>query len=355
MSKLSFNQLLDAGVHFGHLKRKWNPSMAPYIFEEKKGIHIIDLNKTLVHLDQACAAMKQIAKSGKKILFVATKKQAKDIVAAKIMNVNMPFVTERWSGGMLTNFQTTRKSIRKMTTIDKMKSDGTWDTLNKREKLFKTRQREKLEKTFGSISDMTRQPAAVFIVDILKENIALAEARRLNIPTFAMVDTNSNPKLVDFPIPSNDDASKSITIIMDEICNAIQEGLEERKAMKEKPEKAKQEETTDATVVEAGKTETAEVKEETAAEVKEETTESKEEAVPEVKEETAAEVKEETTESKEEEEKTKKPAAKKAAAKKAAAKKPAAKKAVAKKPAAKKAAAKKPAVKKEVAAETDEK
>ncbi|MGB1646416.1 MAG: 30S ribosomal protein S2, partial [Crocinitomicaceae bacterium] len=201
MSKLSFDQLLDAGVHFGHLKRKWNPSMAPYIFEEKKGIHIIDLNKTLVHLDQACSAMKQIAKSGKKVLFVATKKQAKDIVAEKISNVNMPFVTERWSGGMLTNFQTTRKSIRKMATIDKMKSDGSWDTLNKREKLFKTRQREKLEKTFGSISDMTRQPAAVFIVDILKEHIALAEARRLNIPTFAMVDTNSNPKLVDFPIP----------------------------------------------------------------------------------------------------------------------------------------------------------
>ena len=315
MSKLSFDQLLDAGVHFGHLKRKWNPSMAPYIFEEKKGIHIIDLNKTLVHLDQACAAMKQIAKSGKKVLFVATKKQAKDIVAEKIMNVNMPFVTERWSGGMLTNFQTTRKSIRKMTTIDKMKSDGTWDTLNKREKLFKTRQREKLEKTFGSISDMTRQPAAVFIVDILKEHIALAEARRLNIPTFAMVDTNSNPKLVDFPIPSNDDASKSISIIMDEICKAIQEGLEERKAMKDKPEKAKKEETTDSTAEES----------------------TKEEAAAEVKEETAAEVKEE--------EKTKKPAAKKTTAKK-----PAAKKAAPKKPAAKKAA-----TKKEVAAETDEK
>lgn len=196
MSKLSFKELLDAGVHFGHLKRKWNPAMAPYIFEEKKGIHIIDLNKTLVHLEQASAAMKQIAKSGKKILFVATKKQAKDIVAERIKNVNMPFVTERWSGGMLTNFQTTRKSIRKMTSIDKMKSDGTWDTLNKREKLFKTRQREKLEKTFGSIADMTRQPAAIFIVDILKEHIALAEARRLNIPTFALVDTNSNPKLV---------------------------------------------------------------------------------------------------------------------------------------------------------------
>lgn len=232
MSKLKFENLLEAGVHFGHLKRKWNPAMAPYIFEEKKGIHIIDLNKTLVHLDHARAAMKQIAKSGKKILFVATKKQAKEIIADKVGNVNMPYVTERWSGGMLTNFQTTRKSIRKMSTIDKMKSDGSWDTLNKREKLFKTRQREKLEKTFGSIADMTRQPAAIFIIDILKEHIALDEARRLNIPTFAMVDTNSNPKLVDFPIPSNDDATKSISLILDEICNAIKEGLEERKGMK---------------------------------------------------------------------------------------------------------------------------
>ena len=232
MSKLSFETLLEAGVHFGHLKRKWNPAMAPYIFEEKKGIHIIDLNKTIVHLDQACAAMKQIAKSGKKVLFVATKKQAKEIVSNLVSEVNMPFVTERWSGGMLTNFQTTRKSIRKMSSIDKMKSDGSWDTLNKREKLFKTRQREKLEKTFGSIAEMTRQPAAIFIVDILKEHIALAEARRLSIPTFAMVDTNSNPKLVDFPIPSNDDATKSISLVLEAICNAMKEGLEERKNMK---------------------------------------------------------------------------------------------------------------------------
>jgi small subunit ribosomal protein S2 len=207
--------------------------MAPYIFEEKKGIHIIDLNKTMVHLDHACAAMKQIAKSGKKVLFVATKKQAKEIVSERVTKINMPFVTERWSGGMLTNFQTTRKSIRKMALIDKMKLDGTWDTLNKREKLFKTRQRDKLEKTFGSIAEMTRQPAAIFIVDILKEHIALAEARRLNIPTFAMVDTNSNPKLVDFPIPSNDDATKSITLIMDQICLALSEGLEDRKNLKE--------------------------------------------------------------------------------------------------------------------------
>jgi small subunit ribosomal protein S2 len=233
MSKLNFETLLAAGVHFGHLKRKWNPAMSPYIFEEKKGIHIIDLNKTMVHLNHACAAMKQIAKSGKKVLFVATKKQAKEIVSERVVKINMPFVTERWSGGMLTNFQTTRKSIRKMATIDKMKSDGTWDTLNKREKLFKTRQRDKLEKTFGSIAEMTRQPAAIFIVDILKEHIALAEARRLNIPTFAMVDTNSNPKLVDFPIPSNDDATKSIALIMDHICLALSEGLEDRKNLKE--------------------------------------------------------------------------------------------------------------------------
>lgn len=230
MSKVSFEKLLEAGVHFGHLKRKWNPAMAPYIFEEKKGIHIIDLNKTIAHLENASAAMKQIAKSGKKILFVATKKQAKDLVADKVKELNMPFVTERWSGGMLTNFQTTRKSIRKMSMIDKMQTDGTWETLNKRERLFKTRQREKLEKNFGSIADMTRQPAAVFLVDILKEHIALHEAKRLNIPVFAMVDTNSDPRQVDFPIPANDDATKSISIILDSICGAIKEGLEERKA-----------------------------------------------------------------------------------------------------------------------------
>jgi small subunit ribosomal protein S2 len=326
MSKLSFKELLDAGVHFGHLKRKWNPAMAPYIFEEKKGIHIIDLNKTLVHLEQANAAMKQIAKSGKKILFVATKKQAKDIVAERIKNVNMPFVTERWSGGMLTNFQTTRKSIRKMTSIDKMKSDGTWDTLNKREKLFKTRQREKLEKTFGSIADMTRQPAAIFIVDILKEHIALAEARRLNIPTFALVDTNSNPKLVDFPIPANDDASKSITIIIDEICKSIQEGLEERKNLKANPEAA------DA------KAQKTEEKASAKAEVIEET-EEKATAKSEVKtEKIEAPAKEETSEKAAPKAKATKKAApaKEAKEEKVATKKPAAKKAAAKKPAAKK-------------------
>lgn len=250
MSKLNFENLLEAGVHFGHLKRKWNPAMSPYIFEEKKGIHIIDLNKTIVHLEHACAAMKQIAKSGKKVLFVATKKQAKDIVADKVGQVNMPFVTERWSGGMLTNFQTTRKSIRKMSTIDKMKSDGSWDTLNKREKLFKTRQREKLDKTFGSIADMTRQPAAIFIVDILKEHIALDEARRLGIPTFAMVDTNSNPKLVDFPIPANDDATKSISMIIDAICDSIKAGLEERKGMKAEGNEGSIESTEETVVAE---------------------------------------------------------------------------------------------------------
>lgn len=233
MSKVKFENLLEAGVHFGHLKRKWNPAMAPYIFEEKKGIHIIDLNKTIAHLDHASAALKQIAKSGKKILFVATKKQAKNIISEAVKEINMPYVTERWSGGMLTNFQTTRKSIRKMSAIDKMKTDGTWETLNKRERLFKTRQREKLEKNFGSIADMTRQPAAIFIVDIIKEHIALNEAKRLNIPTFAMVDTNSNPKTVDFPIPANDDASKSIAIIMETVCAAIKEGLAERKNSKD--------------------------------------------------------------------------------------------------------------------------
>jgi len=243
MSKVKFEKLLEAGVHFGHLKRKWNPAMAPYIFEEKKGIHIIDLNKTIAHLDTASAALKQIAKSGKKILFVATKKQAKDIISEAVKEINMPYVTERWSGGMLTNFQTTRKSIRKMSAIDKMQTDGTWETLNKRERLFKTRQREKLEKNFGSIADMTRQPAAIFIVDIIKEHIALNEAKRLNIPTFAMVDTNSNPKSVDFPIPANDDASKSISIIMETVCAAIKEGLAERKNSKDEEVAAEKEET----------------------------------------------------------------------------------------------------------------
>ena len=236
MSKVSFEQLLEAGVHFGHLKRKWNPKMAPYIFDERKGIHIIDLNKTVAKLEVAGAAMKQIAKSGKKILFVATKKQAKDIIATGAASVNMPYVTERWTGGMMTNFATTRKSIRKMANIDKMQTDGTWETLNKRERLLKTRQREKLDKNFGSIADMTRLPAALFVVDVMNEEIAVLEAIRLGIPTFAMVDTNSDPSKVDFAIPANDDASKSIGAITDYLVACIKEGLEERKAGKDKGE-----------------------------------------------------------------------------------------------------------------------
>ena len=234
MSKTTVQQLLDAGVHFGHLRRKWNPAMAPYIFMEKEGIHIIDLQKTQVKLEEACAALKQISKSGRKILFVATKKQAKDIVSEMVQQVNMPYVTERWPGGMLTNFPTIRKAVKKMSSIDKMATDGTFDNLSKREKLQISRQRAKLEKNLGSISDLTRLPAAMFIVDISKEHISVSEARRLNIPIFAMVDTNSDPNLVDFPIPSNDDASKSISLILEVVCKAIQEGLDERKMEREK-------------------------------------------------------------------------------------------------------------------------
>jgi small subunit ribosomal protein S2 len=234
MSRITTDQLLEAGVHFGHLKSKWNPNMAPYIFMERNGIHVIDLNKTVAKLDEASAALKQIAKSGKKILFVATKKQAKEIVAEAVRKVNMPFVTERWPGGMLTNFTTIRKAVKKMATIDKMASDGTFETISKKEKLTISREREKLETQFGSISDMSRLPAALFIVDISKEHIAVAEARRLNIPTFAVVDTNSNPNLVDYPIPANDDAAKSIALIMEVVVGAIQEGLSERKSEKDK-------------------------------------------------------------------------------------------------------------------------
>lgn len=234
MEKATFEELLEAGVHFGHLKRKWNPNMAPYIFSEQKGIHIIDLNKTIVKLDEASSALKQIAKSGKKILFVATKKQAKDIVAEKVKEVDMPYVTERWSGGMLTNFATVRKAIRKMTQIDKMETDGTFATLSKRERLQISRQRAKLEKNLGSIADLTRLPAAIFIVDVKNEHIAVAEALNLGIPIFGMVDTNSDPRPVDFPIPSNDDASKSISKVMDFVTKAIGEGLSERKNEKEK-------------------------------------------------------------------------------------------------------------------------
>ena len=233
MSKVTFEELLDAGCHFGHLKRKWNPAMAQYIFMEKNGIHIHDLNKTLVKLDEACAAAKQISKSGRKILFVATKKRAKETIAEYAKSVNMPYVTERWPGGMLTNFFTIRKAVKKMSDIDKLMGGVQFDNLAKREKLQIQRERAKLEKNLGSISDLSRLPAAVFIVDILKEHIAVAEARRLNITTFAIVDTNSNPNLIDFPIPANDDASKSIAVIMKAICEAIAEGAEERKFDKE--------------------------------------------------------------------------------------------------------------------------
>jgi len=232
-SRTNFNELLEAGSHFGHLKSKWNPAMAPYIYAEKNGIHIIDLNKTVVKIDEAANAIKQIARSGKKILFVATKKQAKDIVAEKVKAINMPYVTERWPGGMLTNFATIRKSVRRMSQIDKMFSDGTFANVSKRERLQFSRERAKLETQFGSISDLTRLPAAIFIVDITKEHIAVAEAHRLNIPTLAIVDTNSDPNVVDHAIPANDDASTSISLIIDIMVNAVKEGLSERKMDKE--------------------------------------------------------------------------------------------------------------------------
>ncbi|WP_106830361.1 30S ribosomal protein S2 [Parabacteroides pacaensis] len=232
MSRVNFDQLLEAGVHFGHLKRKWNPAMAPYIFMERNGIHIIDLHKTVAKVDEAAEALKQIAKSGKKILFVATKKQAKQTVADRASSVGMPYVIERWPGGMLTNFPTIRKAIKKMTTIDKMTKDGTFDNLSKREKLQITRQRAKLEKTLGSIADLTRLPSALFVVDVMKEHIAVREANRLGIPVFGMVDTNSDPNEVDFVIPANDDATKSVDVILGAVCEAMREGLEERKAEK---------------------------------------------------------------------------------------------------------------------------
>jgi small subunit ribosomal protein S2 len=236
MARTNYNELLDAGVHFGHLKRKWNPNMAPYIFMERNGIHIIDLNKTIAKIDEAAAALKQVAKSGKKILFVATKKQAKEVVAQHVKQINMPYVTERWPGGMLTNFATIRKAVKKMSAIDKMGTDGTFDNISKKERLQITRERAKLEKQFGSIADLSRLPAAVFIVDIMKEHIAVAEAQKLNIPTFAIVDTNSDPNQVDFPIPANDDASKSISVILKNMVEAIEEGLAERKLEKDKAE-----------------------------------------------------------------------------------------------------------------------
>ncbi len=248
MSKTDFNQLLEAGVHFGHLKRKWNPKMAPYIFMEKNGIHIIDLHKTAVMLDDAAAALKQIAKSGRKVLFVATKKQAKDIVAEKVAAMGMPYVTERWPGGMLTNFPTIRKAVKKMDTIDRMNADGTYENFSKREKLQVSRQRAKLEKNLGSIADLTRLPAALFVIDVQKEANAVKEANRLGIPVFAMVDTCCDPTNIDFVIPANDDASKSIEIILDVVGSSIQEGLTERKIEKEK------EATAEATGEHAGST-----------------------------------------------------------------------------------------------------
>ncbi|MFH1121452.1 MAG: 30S ribosomal protein S2 [Bacteroidota bacterium] len=234
MARTSFDELLDAGSHFGHLKRKWNPNMAPYIFMERNGIHIIDLYKTIAKIDEAASALKQITKSGKKVLFVATKKQAKEIVAEHVKSVGMPYVTERWPGGMLTNFATIRKAVRKMSSIDKLMTSPSYTNISKRERLQIARERAKLEKNLGSIADLSRLPAAIFVVDISKEHIAIAEARKLNIPTFAIVDTNSDPNIVDFPIPANDDASKSISLIVGKMVLAIEEGLTERKIDRDK-------------------------------------------------------------------------------------------------------------------------
>ena len=232
MATPTFEQLLEAGCHFGHLKSKWNPAMAPYIFMERNGIHIIDLYKTAAKIEEAANALRSIAKSGKRVLFVATKKQAKEVVADKASSIGMPYVIERWPGGMLTNFPTIRKAVKKMTTIDKMEKDGTFDNLSKREKLQITRQRAKLEKNLGSIADLNRLPSALFVVDVMKEHIAVAEAKRLGIPVFGIVDTNSNPEDIDFIIPANDDASKSVEVILDAVCSAMAEGLEERKVEK---------------------------------------------------------------------------------------------------------------------------
>ena len=242
MSRTNFDQLLQAGCHFGHLKRKWNPAMAPYIFMERNGIHIIDLNKTVVKVDEAAEALKNIAKQGKKILFVATKKQAKDVIAEKAQSVGMPYINERWAGGMLTNFQTIRKAIKKMANIDKLTADGTFSNLSKRELLQISRQRAKLEKNLGSIADLTRLPSALFVVDIEKEHIAVKEAHRLGIPVFGIVDTNANPNFVDFAIPANDDAKDSVEVILSACCDAINEGIQERKVEKADDKAAAQQE-----------------------------------------------------------------------------------------------------------------
>ncbi len=265
MSRTNFDQLLEAGCHFGHLRRKWNPAMAPYIFMERNGIHIIDLHKTVAKIDEAADALKQIAKSGKKILFVATKKQAKEIVAEKATSVNMPYVIERWPGGMLTNFPTIRKAVKKMANIDKLMEDGTFANLSKRELLQVTRQRAKLEKNLGSIADLTRLPSALFVIDVMKEHISIREAKRLGIPVFAIVDTNSDPKDIDFVIPANDDAKDSIETILTACCNAISEGLEERKAEKA-DEKAAAEQAEEASEAKPKRTRKAARKEEPKAE-----------------------------------------------------------------------------------------
>jgi len=253
MPRTTFQELLDAGVHFGHLKRKWNPKMAPYIFMEKNGIHIIDLHKTIIKIDEAAYVMKQMARAGRKILFVATKKQAKEIVAEYAKSVNMPYVTERWPGGMLTNFPTIRKAVKKMNTIDKMMTDGTFETLAKREKLQITRQRAKLEKNLGSIADLNRLPSALFVVDIQKEMNAVKEANRLNIPVIAMVDTCCDPSQIDYVIPANDDAAKSISLIMGILAQAISEGLAERKFEKEKESAESGKDSGEVNVKESGR------------------------------------------------------------------------------------------------------
>ncbi len=249
MSRVTYEELLEAGVHFGHLKRKWNPKMAPYIFMERNGIHIIDLHKSAAKIEEAANAMKQVAKSGKKILFVATKKQAKEIVTEAAKSVGMPYITERWPGGMLTNFATLRKSVKKMSSIDKMATDGTFDNISKRERLQFTRQKMKMEKLIGSVTDLSRLPAALFIVDIMKEHISVKEAQKLNIPTIAICDTNTDPTLIDFPIPANDDATKAVGLIVEIMTKAIQDGLAERKQDKEverEKEVAAEEEAADA-------------------------------------------------------------------------------------------------------------
>jgi len=287
MANVNIQELLDSGVHFGHLTRKWNPNMAPYIYTERNGVHIIDLYKTAAKIEETSDALKKIANSGRKILFVATKKQAKDIVAEKAKTVNMPFITERWPGGMLTNFVTIRKAVKKMAQIDRMKQDGSFDALSKREKLQINRQREKLEKNLGSISDMTRLPRALFVVDIKKEHIAVAEAQKLNIPIFAMVDTNSDPRLVDYVIPANDDASKSIDKVLSFVTNAIAEGLSDRKSEKEKvakKEEAKTEEAPKAAAPEAAAPKAKEVKAEKAPKAKAEKAPKKAKAKKEVTE-----------------------------------------------------------------------